>query len=59
MIALHCSAIKRKKMKVSTVILTDYDDNDTRLMAIFQDKLVSQYQNVSILDFVGATLRWW
>jgi len=29
------------------------DDDDTRLMAIFQDNLVSRYQKVSILDFIG------
>ena len=30
------------------------DDNDAWLMAVFQDNPVSRYQNVSILDFIGA-----
>jgi len=29
-------------------------DDNAHLMATFQDNLVSRYQNVSILDFIGA-----
>ena len=32
----------------------DDDDNDMRLVTIFKDNPVSRYQNVSILDFIGA-----
>jgi len=29
-------------------------DNNTHLRAIFKDSLVSWYQNVSVVDYIGA-----
>jgi len=34
--------------------LSPVDDNNTHLTATFQDNRVTWYQNVSILDFIGA-----
>ena len=36
-----------------------HDDDDARLMAIFQHHAGKPVQSANILDFTGAKDRWW
>jgi len=45
------------------IVIVEYHDDDTCLSTVFQHILVNRYQNVSILDFIGAKDdgggEWW